>query len=120
MLSWQYVTRAYGFPDDEGFKHIVVAFVCVGNPYPVIASEQPRGTYSLMGRPMVPGHDAHVTFVRRVGGDDSSDYFPADPRHWRDLEARRELFSEVVVAETAQVLPVAILRAQWTPGGAGK
>jgi hypothetical protein len=125
----QYVTKAYGYPDEDGFKYVVAAFVCSGSPYPVVSKDVEErhvphnpalNRRSIAGQAIVPGHDAHIAFVRRLGDESSSTYVLARREEWDDLQARQELFSEIVVGESAQVLPVAILRVRWTPGGAGK
>jgi hypothetical protein len=54
-------------------------------------------------------------FVKREGPPESSTYFPAPLSEWPMLQRQRELYSEIVVTETAQVLPVAVLRVRWTP-----
>ncbi len=70
----------------------------------------------IQGQAIVPGHDAHIAFVRREGDENSSEYVVARREEWDDLQARGELFSEIVVGESAQVLPVAILRIRWDYG----
>jgi hypothetical protein len=120
---WQYVTKAYGTPDHDGFKYVVAAFVCSGSPYPVVSRDVEErhvphnpalSRRSIAGQAIVPGHDAHIAFVRRLGDEMSSTYVLAGREEWDDLQARGELFSEIVVgAESAQVLPVAILRVRW-------
>jgi hypothetical protein len=111
----QYVTKAYGSPDADGFKYVVAAFVCSGSPYPVVSKDvdSTPSRRSIAGQAIVPGHDAHIAFVRRSGDESSSTYVLARREEWDDLQAQRELFSEIVLGESAQVLPVAILRVRW-------
>ncbi len=115
----QYVTRVYASsaPEADGFGYVVMAFVCFGNAYPVSVLERP-GPYrrfSLLGKPLVPGHDAHVAFVKRYGAVGSVHYYPAPPGEWDTLAAHHELFSEVVLPDSSQVLPIAILRVRIPP-----
>jgi hypothetical protein len=116
----QYVAKAYGYPDEDGFKYVVAAFVCSGSPYPVVSSdvEASHSRRSIAGQAIVPGHDAHIAFVRRMGDESSSTYVLARKDEWDTLQASGELFSEVVLGESAQALPVAILRVRWDHGRA--
>jgi hypothetical protein len=115
----QYVTRVYArsAPEADGFGYVVMAFVCFGNAYPVSVLEWP-GPYrrfSLLGKPLVPGHDAHVAFVKRYGAVGCVHYYPAPPAEWTALAAHHELFSEVMLPDSSQALPIAILRVRIAP-----
>jgi hypothetical protein len=102
VLRAQYVVRHpdYGGVDGDGYKAVIVANLVYGNPYPVIASEGPHGAYTLEGRPMVPKHDIHVTFVRYCNG-----CLPVPEAQW----GADDVYDEVMTTESASVLPVAIL-----------
>jgi hypothetical protein len=75
----------------------------------------PEEPFNLVGKPLVPGHDAHVAFMKRYGAVGSVDYYPAPPGEWDTLAAHHELFSEVVLPDSSQVLPIAILRVRIPP-----
>jgi hypothetical protein len=111
----QYVTREYARSDPDGFGYVVMAFVCFGNAYPVSVLERPDRRFSLVGKPLVPGHDAHVAFVKQCIVGEAVAYYPAPPGEWTALAAHHELFSEVMLPDSSQVLPIAILRVRIPP-----
>jgi hypothetical protein len=42
-------------------------------------------------------------------------YYPAPPAEWTALAAHHELFSEVMLPDSSQALPIAILRVRIAP-----
>jgi hypothetical protein len=111
-----YALSHYGTKED-GTKLVLVAALVLGQPYPVI--EPPHDTSGsgyylpgLLGQPVVPPHDCHVSFVD--GRHDAP--MPAwhEPEgmagSWSGAEAEGKLYSEIVVQDASQVLPLAILR----------
>ena len=82
----------------DGNVTVLVCNVVVGNLYPVI--EDPDGATSLKGKPGVPKYDAHGVLVRE------GPCKPCPPAQWG---AGPRMFSELVVFDSASILPRCIL-----------
>ena len=93
-----YAVENYGTPDADGNVTVLVCNVVVGNLYPVI--EDPDGATSLKGKPGVPKYDAHGVLVRE------GPCKPCPPAQWG---AGPRMFSELVVFDSASILPRCIL-----------
>ena len=103
-MDLDYALSSYAKADSQGLCTVVVFAVVYGSPYPVI--ENPWEKNTMLLRPCVPRHDAHIVLV-----DGSSDpALPVSHRHWSSLAPR--LVTELVLFEKAQALPLGVLRLQ--------
>jgi hypothetical protein len=112
-----YALGHYGpiYQDTDGMVSVLVCALAMGQPYPVIeppydVEEGSDGWYlpTLRGQPVVPPHDCHVVFVD--GTQDAPKPAETGGRDWEELEGAGRLYSEVVMHEKSQVLPLAVLR----------
>ena len=87
---------------------LVVVAVLVGNAFPIV--EMPRAPDGYLGKTMVGKADTHLAVV--TWGKDPYDAsgahasVPADPARWAELEARNDLYTEIVCNDDSQVLPL--------------
>eukprot|EP00759_Apiculatamorpha_spiralis_P021022 PhF_6_TR26142/c0_g1_i1/m.37028 len=86
-------------PGGETFESCIPVILCC---YVVVRHVFPVTSMEYYGRPNRGGYDAHVVVVQNTTG---MEYRPTPPSEWN----KKPTFVEVVVFQSSQILPVAIL-----------
>ena len=98
-LDLPYALSHYSKPDGEGCQHVLVCAILWGNAYPVIEIPHPDKAESLYAKPCAPSHDAHIVCV------DGTEDLP-NPIHFSKWKRCPKLYSEVVIFDKSQILPL--------------
>ena len=120
-LDAEYSIEQYGLhPRQRNLSGDVPLLVCAticGNPFPIVEMPQSQGTRGFLGRPIEPKADAHVAIVAL--GIDAREplkepwWYPCRPELYSD--PTRTTYTEIVVREASQVLPLGYMMV--TPTG---
>ena len=98
-LELPYVLSHYAKPDSEGCQHVLVCAILWGNAYPVIEMPAKDIEETLYAKPCAPSHDAHVVCV------DGTEESPT-PLHFAKWTKCAKLYSEIVIFDKSQILPL--------------
>ena len=88
-------------------KTIIVCQVVAGNPYPVIEHPEKPKNRSLKGKAQVSRHDSHYVHVSAT-----DNYLPVEPAAGQESDCKT--YSELVVQEPDQILPLFVLQVRDT------
>lgn len=108
----EYVVPEYATPDADGKRTVLVAVAAFGNGYPVLAFETgdkllettDPASGKLFGVSIADPYDAHVAVVSQ-----DTEFLPTPSDAWEDDAGEPVVFSELVVRDPSQVLPLAVL-----------